>query len=91
MVTSEEQLHTACEETRFVRTISQGLFHKTFEDVDDGLRNFIASRRGYTFSQTHPDSDAVVLWRNATCSGATRIVHVCVLRDMSVHGAHSAS
>ena len=57
MMTSEEQLRAACEESGFVRTVSEGLYYKICEDVTDGFGNLIASCRECTFSRTHRDSE----------------------------------
>ena len=61
MMIPEEQLRSECEEAGFVRSVSKGMCYKTGEDVDDGFVNFIASRREYTISRTHSDSEAK-LW-----------------------------
>ena len=53
MVISDEQLHTACEETKFVRSSLQELFHKTCEDVDDGFGIFFALCRNVLKRNTH--------------------------------------
>ena len=58
MMTSEEQLRTVSEEAGFIRTVSEGMYHRTGEDVNDGFGNLIAPCREYTFSRTHPDSEA---------------------------------
>ena len=58
MMTSQEQHHTVCEEAGFVRTVSKEMCYKTGEEVDDVHANFIASCREYTFSRSHPDSEA---------------------------------
>ena len=76
--------------SKFVRTVSLGLHCKTCDDVDDGFGNFIASCREYTFSGNR-DSEAMALWRNATCSSATRTVYKCVhfvTRLFRVHAPH---
>ena len=62
MMTLEEQLCSVCEVVGFVRTVSKGMYYKTDEDVDDCFGNFIISCREYTFSRTHPDSEAI-LWK----------------------------
>ena len=57
MMNADEQLRTVCEEAGFIRTVSEGMYYRTGEDVNDGFRNLIASCRDYTLSRTHRDSE----------------------------------
>ena len=58
MMTSEEQLRIASKEAGFIRTVSEGMYYRTGEVVNDEFENLIASCREYTLSRTHRDSDA---------------------------------
>ena len=61
MMTSDEQLRTVCEGAAVIRPVSEGMYYRTGEDVNDGFGNLIASCREYTLSRTHRDSE-VKLW-----------------------------
>ena len=41
MMNPNEQLRTVCEEAGFIRTVFQGMYHRTGEDVNDGYGHFI--------------------------------------------------
>ena len=49
MMIPEVQLRTQSERAGFIRKVSEGMYYKTGEDVDDGLANFTASCREHTF------------------------------------------
>ena len=58
---ADEQLRTVCEEARFTRTVSKGMYYRTGEDVNDGYGNLNASCREYTVPRTHRNSE-IKLW-----------------------------
>ena len=75
----DEQLGTVCEEARFKRTVSKGMYYRTGEDVNDS----IASRRECTLSRTHRNS-GVKLWiQTYTEIGPVRDVKI-----ICHHGRH---
>ena len=84
MMTPEEELRTVSERAGFVRTVPKGMSYKTGEDVDYGFGNFVASCREYTFSRTHPDSEAKLWIFSYTEIGL--VLDVKVICHHSVHG-----